>query len=573
MYIKELEISSKKKILRTLTFHCGVNLIVDNTPIEFKTETGNNVGKTTVLKLIDYCLGGTAEKLLKDAETKNELSDLKKFLIDNEVIIKLVLVNDFKSKDKKVIIRRNFLLRNKRLMEINGQNFSKNKGKDFINHLDEILIGDREQTKPTFRQLVAHNIRYSDNRISNTLKMVDTYTTAADYETLHLYMFGLQAPDRGPLLGKLQNENNFRKRLMKEKDKTELELQLNLIEQNIKELEKTKDHLVVNKHYEEDVEQMMVYKAQLNKLSSEISELKLRKDLLLETKEELESDYSNVSVELLKKIYEQATTYNVEPLNKKFNELVQYHNEMILEKIHYVTEDIPALEKQISNLEQQFSDINADKNLLEEKISQLGTFQDLEDIITQMNEEYRKKGEVMELISQINNTEKNIKDINHELEESSNIFSDAFQNDLKERLNIFNLYFSKVSKELYNEEYGVTYEIKKDRKSSKNIYHFKCFNNNISAGKKQGEIICFDLAYILFARDYNIPHVDFLLNDKKELMHGTQLIEVANFAKENSIQLIFSILKDKLPQQLNHPDNIVVELAQDDKLFRMEQLQ
>ena len=72
------------------------------------------------------------------------------------------------------------------------------------------------------------------------------------------------------------------------------------------------------------------------------------------------------------------------------------------------------------------------------------------------------------------------------------------------------------------------------------------------------------VAYRLYA------HVDFILNDKKELMFGSQLIKVSEFAKNNKIQLVFSILRDKLPEPLDNINNIVVELSQNDKLFRIE---
>lgn len=49
----------------------------------------------------------------------------------------------------------------------------------------------------------------------------------------------------------------------------------------------------------------------------------------------------------------------------------------------------------------------------------------------------------------------------------------------------------------------------------KNLYKFSSYNMNQSSWKKQGEILCFDIAYILYARQENIPHFDFLLNDKK----------------------------------------------------------
>lgn len=57
----------------------------------------------------------------------------------------------------------------------------------------------------------------------------------------------------------------------------------------------------------------------------------------------------------------------------------------------------------------------------------------------------------------------------------------------------------------------------------------------MSSGKKQGEILCFDLAYILFADEENILCLHFLLNDKKELMHDNQLCKVAEFVRDKNI--------------------------------------
>lgn len=90
--------------------------------------------------------------------------------------------------------------------------------------------------------------------------------------------------------------------------------------------------------------------------------------------------------------------------------------------------------------------------------------------------------------------------------------------------------------------------------------------------EKQGEIVCFDIAYILFADEENIPCFHFLLNDKKELMHGNQLVRIANLVEryKSQIQYVASILKDKLPKELSDEKNFIVKLSQENKLFRIE---
>ena len=122
------------------------------------------------------------------------------------------------------------------------------------------------------------------------------------------------------------------------------------------------------------------------------------------------------------------------------------------------------------------------------------------------------------------------------------------------------------------ELYGEKYALKVDTKTVKGrrLYEFTAFNTNFSSGKKQGEISCFDIAYTLFADEENIPCMHFLLNDKKELMHDNQLLKIANLVNARGIQFVASILKDKLPEELNKDEYVVLKLSQDDKLFRIE---
>lgn len=84
------------------------------------------------------------------------------------------------------------------------------------------------------------------------------------------------------------------------------------------------------------------------------------------------------------------------------------------------------------------------------------------------------------------------------------------------------------------------------------------------------EAIKDDLAYLLFADEEQLSCLHFGLNDKKELMHDNQLIKVAEFVQNKNIQLVISILKDKLPVDVLDKAHIAVELSQQEKLIRIE---
>ena len=122
MFIKNLKISTNSKIIRNMNFHTGLNLIIDDTPTDDQKQTGNNVGKTTVLKLISYCLGGDGKEIYTDSENKKDVyRDVKDFLINEEVLITLTLVEDLNKRNSKtIVIERDFLAGKNSIRRING---------------------------------------------------------------------------------------------------------------------------------------------------------------------------------------------------------------------------------------------------------------------------------------------------------------------------------------------------------------------------------------------------------------------------------------------------------------------
>lgn len=571
MFIKYLKIEDVNGLVREMKFHKGINLIVDETMNVTNKETGNNVGKTTVLKLIDFCLGADPKIIYTDDENKKEIETVKKYLMDCQVLVTLVLKQDLDVEESnEIVIERNFQSRNKKVMRINGENFTKNNGKDFENELDRLIIGERQTNKPTFREIIAHSIRYNDDRINKTLKFLSVYTSLAQYETLYLYLFGISIEDRSKILKKISTEKEFKKRIEKNQSKNELELSLALINDAIYRLEDKKSTLNINHKYEEDLINLNNIKYQISNISSKITELSLRKKIILEAEAELKSNKSDIDLQQLKRIYNQASE-NMSNIQKTFEELVDYHNKMLVEKIRFITQDIPGIESEISMLNSSLKSLLTKEEELAIKIAKSDTFKDLENIIAELNENYRRKGEIDNSISQINDVDEKVVTLEEELHEiDQGLFSEKFKEKIKNQLVKFNKHFSKVSNELYGEQYGISFNVKVDKKTGKSIYVFDSFNANSSSGKKQGEILCFDLAYILYADDEGIPVLHFILNDKKELMHGNQLAKVVEFIKNKDVQLIFSILQDKLPTELNNEKNIIVRLSQKDKLFKIE---
>ncbi|ELY1991737.1 DUF2326 domain-containing protein, partial [Flavobacterium psychrophilum] len=257
-------------------------------------------------------------------------------------------------------------------------------------------------------------------------------------------------------------------------------------------------------------------------------------------------------------------------IQKSFDDLVNYHNQMINEKVEFIKKEMPELEKKISSKSFELQSLLIKEKSQSQIISKSESFEELEILILDLNEKYRKKGEYENIIQQLNEVEDEMKDLNQLLEKiDDTLFSEEFELKVKSQLKKFNSFFANVSETLYGEQYALKYDIVTNKKRQR-LYKFSAFNTNFSSGKKQGEISCFDIAYVMFADTENIPTLHFLLNDKKELMHNNQLVKIAELVDKTNIQFVASILQDKLPDELNKEEYFVVKLSQVDKLFRIE---
>ena len=571
MFLKSLIITrGDGAIIRDIRFHIGLNLIVDETAVVSGKETGNNVGKTTVLKLIDFCLGANAKGIYSDHENKrHEYQLVKTFLVDNKVRITMVLADDLLQKEtREVLIERNFLSRKDKIQRIDGKNKT---DEEFEATLTDLLFPGHYGNKPTFRQVIAHNVRYKDLGINNTLRNLDSFTRDDEYETLYLFLLGCKfekGDAKQELRSQIDIEEKFKRRLEFEQTKSGYETALALLLSEIQDLERRKATLNLNPNFESDLDKLNRIKYQVNLASSEMGRLELRRELILEAQREMGSGVATIDLQQLQQIYGQATSL-VQGIQKTFQELLDFHNRMVDSKVRFIIQDLPKIDAQLVVQREQLSLLLAEEAASTTAIIQSDSFDVLEQLISELNAKYQMKGEYDNALRQLSAVEEKLAELNKKLGAiDSELFSDEFASEIREQVNKFNRHFSAVSNKLYAEKYALKFDVKTYK--GRRLYEFTAFNTNFSSGKKQGEISCFDIAYTLFADEEKIPCMHFLLNDKKELMHGNQLRMIANLVHEKGIQFVASILKDKLPEELNKDEYVILKLSQSDKLFRIE---
>lgn len=574
MFLKCLTIQNAGGLIRKIDFHAGMNLIVDETPNADTQSTGNNVGKTTVLKLIDVCLGASPNRIYTDLESsKAEYVDVKKFLIETKVMVTLELCESFKgASERDLVIERNFLARKACIRRINGQACNES---EFDKVLTEHLFAGHYGNKPTFPQIISHNIRYKEPGVSNTLKTLNSFTRDEEYEALYLFLLGV-AFDRGDekqeLLAQLRAESTYRQRLESTATKAQYKISLDIVLDEIRELERRKASFAKSADLDEKIAELSKAKYEKSVEGAELARIRLRHDLVSEAVRTVRDRKSDIDLSELKSLYRDVSK-NLSSMTRSFSDLVLFHNKMVDEKARYIAKDLPFLEKEIVNRETKIFELTGVEKRISEEIAASGVLDDIGDVVNALNERHRQRGEYEKVIEQISEADFAIDAIEKKLGDIDKLlFSDDSGAKIHDQLLKFNRHFSTVSDELYGEKYALTFDRTKT-KTGQQIYKFRCFNtNNFSSGKKQGEITCFDIAYTLFADEQRIPCYHFLLNDKKELMHDNQLAHIGDLVSRRSSQLQFvaSILRDKLPPELNDEKLVVLKLSQADKLLRIE---
>jgi len=565
MFLKKLTIENKSGIIRTISFRKGVNLIIDETTENQKLQdTGNSIGKTTVLRLIDYCLGSDGKSIYKDTEFSGQPNTaVQDFLINTEVYITAEFSKDLDSDTSEIFIERNFLKRQKKIQKINGYNFSDDKKFDL--ELKNIFFKTKFD-KPTFRQIISKNIRVDKNRMDNIVRTLGSFGKSEEYEALFLFWLGIDtksSAEKSKLMSEKKQEESHRGILKKKGELSLIEQKLAFHNNRIQELEMLRNNFNLNDNYNEDIENLNIIKQKLNHVSSDIIQLEARKDLIIESELELKREYADIDTNQIKNLYSKAKSL-IPDIQTTFEQTVRFHKDLISHKISYITKELPNLNIRINSLKADINKLLDEERILTSKIKKSGVTEDLENIIEELNIEFEKKGNLEEQKSFWEISNENLNRIKKEL---SIIDKSIFSKDdlIKNRVTHFNSYFTKMSKKLYDENYILTPSRKK------NGYDLLVTNveGNPSMGKKKGQIAAFDFAYIQFADSLDIPCMNCILHDQLENVHDNQLNILIEEAQNINGQYIVPILRDKIPDTIDVSQYEILSLSQQDKLFRL----
>lgn len=568
MFLKSLRIEGNEGLIRQIDFKKGVNLIVDNS--EGEDESGNNIGKTTIIRLIDYCLGGSGSNIFSDPEFKTT-SSVKDFLIQKQVLLTLVLVESLDIPgSRSMTIERNFLPRAEAILRIDGEKYSLTGKNKFSQELTRRIF-DCDEGKPTFRQIITKNIRDEKDRLNNVLKVLHPTTTAVEYEALYQFWFGVytdEADAYQKIREQLRKQESYRGQLANEFDVTEFSL-IQDLHQSISELRKKKSELDLEEDFQLQLDAFDQLKAELVKTATQLSSVHLRRQLIEDSARALAEDISQVSTEEIKRLYEEAKVL-LPSLQRSFDESLAFHNQMVKNKLAYITKELPALSGEERTLKRRVNELESQANDFKALFQKDQTLEVLEKINTELQlqiERHAKLGEQKRIWESCLGEIDRLKSQAGSYADKSRSLNDRIDDNLER----FNRILKRISTELYGEQYKL---LRKPVDNAGKPLEFLQFElrgvtSNPGTGEKKGQITAFDLAYIEYAEEMEIPHLNFILHDQIENIDGRQIVKILEkLVPTINCQYIAPILRDKVPVGIDLQRYAIIELSKEDKLFR-----
>ncbi|PFR60371.1 DUF2326 domain-containing protein [Bacillus cereus] len=568
MRLKKLEVFKtvpSKEVIRSIEFNSrGLNLIVDNTS-NIKEDSGNSVGKSTVIHIIDICLNSSSlTKLYKSKEAQGENTELKKLLHENKVQATLELVD----KNRVYSFTRSLYSRGPRFF-----NNEKVTDKQYGAHLKDIIFNSKED-KPTFRQLISKFVRNDDAQLGNVIYYLIS-TSHAVYEAIYFFLLKINGEsvvsERQALeekLSKLENKFSIYQKDPNIPSIDQIKQGLLFIESEIDELTDRRKKVDYIDIYKNELEKNSDINNQLDFLKSEIELLEFEKNTINQSLAMIEESKSTIDVNVIKEIYEDAKAFN-DTLNKKFKEVLDFHNKMVENRSEFVGKQLKKVEIKLNGLKLKQDQLLEIKKQQSIELLDEGLLTELNDINREIENLNVKKGEFLKGKEIQESLKAELDLVNKELERINSLAED---NEHLVPINEFNSVFKSYSEKLYGEKYLLYYDSEWRDKKNGRPFSIGNLMGSMGTGKQRGLIIAFDLAYLTFSQKKGIAAPKFLIYDKLENTHINQLKTIVNLSQEIDGQLVLPILRERI----NEIDaslikkSTIIELSQTNKFFKLK---
>jgi len=573
MFLEKLTVYSHKRsrIIREIEFKTkGLNLIVDNTPLSINSkidetgnsQTGNNVGKTTFLRCIDFCLGSDGGDIYKGNNKQNQGKLVHDFLVNQEVVFEL---SCYSVDGVSTSIRRSFIQE----LDLFIDDTKYPKLDYFKEALNSLFFNIKSQDKvSSFRNMIKKFVRIDHQSQSDEFKVIVS-GMSHNIEAIFLYLFGFPDID---LLSKMVSFKSELKDVQKKLkvfrgqfNIASLKASIVQLEKNIENSEYSVKNFDLPASYDELQSEYRKIKEITTTLSSKLGSINTKLMLSENNLADLKESESKIDPKAVEMLYKDAARI-IPDIQKTFEEVLDFHNKMVKNKIQLVEIHIERLKSEKDNIQSILNEHLKEQNRILKLINENGGFDDLLVIREKLNGFQKELGVMKGKVEVVESLIKREKDLKKNIEEAQNLSSDYFAQMVKNIQNSFNEYFSKYTNSLYNTDTYVYY----DEQNSK--FQIDHLGESPSDGYQKARIIVFDLAFLGYFNDLSLYFPRFTIQDKVELIHVNQLKTIFEICSNINGQLIIPVLRERIAVLGDEfiDNHKILELSQDHKFFDIE---
>ena len=178
-----------------------------------------------------------------------------------------------------------------------------------------------------------------------------------------------------------------------------------------------------------------------------------RKNMIIKTDKEsinkLKEDKLKVDTSKIKEIYDEANA-KIENLEKNFEDVVKFHNQMIENRIAFLLKQYEIKEKLKEDMLAVRNKLLEDKKSITIDLLDEGLLSDLNVLNNKIEELTLNKGQILKSIQILEENEKERTQIEEKI---SNINKKLLSESIEDKIAIFNKYFTQYSEQVYDEKY------------------------------------------------------------------------------------------------------------------------
>lgn len=540
-------IYSETNLFDAVKFHDGINIIkgtYTKKPREKSTDL-NGVGKSTLVRLIDFCL-------LSDS-TRNKYFDVDKydFLSDHTASL------EFEIQNQEYKITRMFSNPNKPAFGKNNQleNYDIRELRLILGNLffapDEYSGGfDNKWFRTLMKFFVKDDIDYHERK--DPLKFFNIH--ASNFEAYTYNLFLLDIPNRSVIKYNIYRDKNTKLRdsktrllsnLEEESGKSyeEIKSEVRFLEDKISSYEKSLSEYEFLDSYKE-VEQEIIDIT--NKISISLKKLNIFQKKLNEY--QISYDYQiEININEISRTYGETKKIFGETIKKEFDDVINFRKKLSENRMKFLQDREISLKNEIDKTYDNLSFLESKRSDLYKTLDEKRALDSIKNTYSQMIENRTKKERLVTSVKQIEYMDNQLYDINKKISKSIELISKDVNNSESTISMIHSIFLNNIRNMIHVEDikkaiFDITSlpDLRGPLRISIDV------PKSSSLGKNRFKILAYDLTvfFNILRKNRKIPH--FLVHDG--VFHGIDkktIIRVLNnvyseFLKHHNFQYIIT---------------------------------